>query len=70
MVSQPRVDLLMSFLLNGFVTIIFLACIPKHRPVILLMDGHLSHYCPETIHMAAKERVVLCTLTSHHKFDI
>ena len=43
----------------------FLAYIPKHRPVILLMDGHSSHYCPETIRMAAKEQVVLCTLPPH-----
>ena len=43
----------------------FLVYIPKHRPVVLLMDGHSSHYCPETIRMAAKEKVVLCTLPPH-----
>ena len=46
----------------------FLLYIPKHRPVVLLMDGHSSHYCPETIRMAAEEQVDLCTLppyTSH-----
>ena len=26
------------------------------------MDGHSSHFCPETIHLAAKENVVLFTL--------
>jgi len=29
------------------------------------MDGHSSHYCPETIRMAAKEQVILCTLPPH-----
>ena len=29
------------------------------------MDGHSSHYCLETIRMAAKEQVVLCTLPPH-----
>lgn len=43
----------------------FLSYIPKHRPVVLLMDGHSSHYCPDTIRMAAKEKVVLCTLPPH-----
>ena len=43
----------------------FLAYISKHRPVALLMDGHSSHYCPETIRMAAKQQVVLCTLPPH-----
>ena len=26
------------------------------------MDGHKSHYCPDTIRMAAKENIVLFTL--------
>jgi len=37
----------------------------QHRPIVLLMDWHSSHYCPETIRMAAKEKVVLCTLPPH-----
>ena len=32
------------------------------RPIILLMDGHSSHYCPETIQLAAAEGVILFTL--------
>ena len=38
----------------------FLAYIPKHRPV---EHGHSSHYCPETIWMAAnrlKLYIVFC----------
>ena len=40
----------------------FLLSIPPVRPVILFLDGHSSHYCPETIRMAAEEKVVLCAL--------
>ena len=39
----------------------FLKYIPT-RPVILLMDGHRSHYNPETIRFASKNGVVLFTL--------
>ena len=34
----------------------FLWYAPTVRPLLLLMDGHSSHYFPDTIHMAAKER--------------
>ena len=40
----------------------FLLYIPTQRPVILLMDGHKSHYNPETIQLAAEEGVVLFAL--------
>lgn len=40
----------------------FLAYAPKSRPLLLLMDGHSTHYCPEAIRVAAKEKVVLYTL--------
>ena len=43
----------------------FIALIPKKRPVLLLMDGHSSHYCPDVIRLAAKERVLLFTLPPH-----
>ena len=43
----------------------FLAFIPNARPVVLLMDGHSTHYCPDTIRMAAACKVVLCTLPPH-----
>ena len=44
----------------------FLAYIPaKKRPVLLLMDGHSSHYCPAMIRMAAKEKVILFILPLH-----
>lgn len=43
----------------------FLLSIPSVRPVILLLDGHSAHYCPETIRMAAEEKVILCALPPH-----
>ena len=36
--------------------------IPLFRPVLLLMDGHSSHFCPNIIRMAAKEKIILFTL--------
>ena len=41
---------------------IFLRYAPAARPLLLLLDGHSSHYCPETIHLAASQKVVLFTL--------
>ena len=40
----------------------FLCYAPLVRPLLLLMDGHSSHYCPSTIKTAAKEKVILFTL--------
>ena len=40
----------------------FLQYIPTRRLLILLMDGHSSHYCPETIKMAAENKVILFIL--------
>ena len=40
----------------------FLKHIPSCRPIILLMDGHKSHYNPDTIQFASKERIILFTL--------
>ena len=40
---------------------LFIPHIPPHRPVLLLLDGHGSHYTPEAISKAAVEGViVLC----------
>lgn len=36
----------------------FLRYAPPVRPLLLLMDGHSSHYCPSTIRCAAKEKVI------------
>lgn len=34
-------------------------------PILLLLDGHASHYCPEVIRMAVKEKVIIFTNTTH-----
>ena len=43
----------------------FLAHAPPMRPVLLLMDGHSSHFNPSVIKKAADERVVLFCLPPH-----
>ena len=43
----------------------FLPYAPKARPIVLLMDGHSTHYCSETIRTAAANQVILCTLPPH-----
>ena len=43
----------------------FLACIPPQRPVLLLLDGHSSHYHPPTIRKAASNGVILFCLPPH-----
>ena len=40
----------------------FLRYAPAARPLILLMDGHSSHYHPHTIRKAAEEEVILLAL--------
>ena len=40
----------------------FLRYAPLARPLVLLMDGHSSHFCPDTICLAAKEQIVLFAL--------
>lgn len=43
----------------------FLKYVPTSRPLLLLMDGHSSHFCPEMIRTAAAEGVLLFTLPPH-----
>ena len=40
----------------------FLQYIPSSRPILLVMDGHSSHYCPETIKLAAENQILLFAL--------
>jgi len=40
----------------------FLSYAPSTRPLLLLMDGHSSHYCPSVIHRASENDVVLMAL--------
>ena len=32
------------------------------RPILLLLDGHSSHYCPDTIKLAAQQQVIMFAL--------
>ena len=54
-----------SELFNAWFHNHFLRYAPLARPLLLLLDGHSSHYCPDTICMAAKEDVILFTLPPH-----
>ena len=40
----------------------FLQYAHRERPILLLMDGHLSHYSPAVITLAAEKDVILLTL--------
>ena len=40
----------------------FLAFAPPARPLLLLLDGHSSHYCPEVIKACAEEEVIIMAL--------
>ena len=40
----------------------FLRYAPATKPLLLIMDGHSSHYHPYTIHKAAEEEVILFAL--------
>ena len=43
----------------------FLSYAPSTRPLLLLLDGHSSHYCPEVIRMASEEKIVVFALPPH-----
>ena len=40
----------------------FLAYAPPIRPLLLLMDGHSTHYCPDVIKEAAEQKVIVFVL--------
>ena len=43
----------------------FLLHIPPQRPVLLLLDGHSSHYQPQLISKAAENHIILFCLSPH-----
>lgn len=49
-------------LFDGWFTDYFLKHALLARPLSLLLDGHSSHYCPDTVCLAAKERVIIFAL--------
>ena len=52
-------------LFNHWLTKLFLPNIPPARPVMLFLDGHSSHYEPDTIRLAMEENVVVFCLPPH-----
>ena len=40
----------------------FMRYAPASRPLLLLLDGHSSHYCPDTINLAAENGIIIFTL--------
>ena len=53
-------DLFLQWLSNHF-----LVYAPPSRPLLLLLDGHSSHYCPETIRIAAENKIIMFALPPH-----
>jgi hypothetical protein len=43
----------------------FLRYVPAARPLLLLLDGHSSHYQPDFIKLAAKEGIIVFCLPPH-----
>jgi len=46
-------------LYNDWFEKLFIPNIPPHRPILLMLDGHKSHYTPEAISLAANEGIVI-----------
>ena len=44
---------------------LFIPSIPSTRPVLLLLDGHSSHFNPEAIKIAAEAEIILFCLPPH-----
>ena len=52
-------------LFHYWMTNLFIPNIPPARPVLLLLDGHSSHYEPDTIRIAQNEGIVVLCLPPH-----
>ena len=51
-----------SILFDSWFKKLFMRYAPASRPLILFMDGHSSHYCPDTLDLAAENGIILFTL--------
>ena len=51
-----------SSLFQGWYEEVFLKFVPAMRPVLLLLDGHSSHYNPEVIKKAAEDNIIIFCL--------
>ena len=52
-------------LFDAWLSCHFLRYAPPTRPLLLLLDGHSSHYSPHAIRFAAKEKVIMFALPPH-----
>lgn len=52
-------------LFNMWFTEHFLAYAPPLRPLLLLLDGHSSHYQPQFVYRAAEEQIIVFCLPPH-----
>lgn len=51
-----------SHLFHKWFERIFLRYVPATRPILLLVDGHSSHYCPDTLALAAENGIIIFAL--------
>ena len=51
-----------SILFDSWFKKLFMRYAPASRPLILFMDGHSSHYCPDTLALAAENGIILFSL--------
>ena len=51
-------------LFDGWFATHFLKYAPLARPLLLLLDGHSSHYCPDTVRLAESNH--FCSSSQHH----
>lgn len=54
-----------SEIFDGWFKNHFLAYAPASRPLLLILDGHSSHFNPDTIQKAASEKVIIFCLPPH-----
>ena len=54
-------------LFDGWFCNHFLKHAPRDRPLLLLLDGYSSHFCPETLVKAAKQGVIVFALPPNTK---
>ena len=54
--------------LYGWLDKLFIPQIPAHRPVLLMLDGHGSHFTPDALKKAADEGVItFCIPNTTHR---
>ena len=51
-----------SILFDSWFKKLFMRYAPASRPLILFMDGHSSHYCPDTLALAAENGIIVFML--------